>query len=71
MSYKCIKTFSFPNFCYEADESKEQYITVEAGSIWEISDNNYIGGDVHLENDDDLSWIEIEQERFDTYFKEI
>ena len=71
MKYKCIETFKFPNFCYEMDESKEQYVTVEAGSIWEISDNNYIGGDIHLKNDDDLSWIEIGQERFDTYFKEI
>ena len=72
MSYKCIETFKFPNFCYEMDESKEQYVTVEAGSIWEVSDNNYIGGDIHLENhNDDLYWIEITFDDFNKYFKEI
>ena len=71
MRYRCMETFGFPNCYYEIGESKDEYITVRAGTIWETGDANYIGGEVHLDSDDGLSWIEITRDDLEEHFLNI
>ena len=55
MKYKCKETFSFENCCFGDDDAAEEHITVPAASIWEKTDDNFIGGDIHLDSEDGLS----------------
>ena len=70
MKYKCKETFSFENCCFGDDDAAEEYITVPAASIWEKTDDNFIGGDIHLDSEDGLAWIEISRYRLKKYFEE-
>ena len=54
--YKCIKSFSIPEIDFNNFETGE-LLEVKAGETYEIYSDNYIGGDVHLENEN--HWIEI------------
>lgn len=71
--YECIKGFSLPlwdsdNDCFYDNETKE----VEKGSVWEvINGSSIIGGEAHLENVEDLSWIEISNDDLNAYFKDV
>ena len=70
MKYECKETFSFENCCFGADDAAEEYMTVVAGSIWDKTDDNFIGGDIHLDSEDGLSWIEISRYELKKYFEE-
>jgi len=69
MKYKCIKPFSVPYFDGDGMEIENKDFIVEKGSIWEISDESIIGGEIHLENDS--GWLEITNEEFKKCFKQI
>ena len=71
MKYECRETFSFENCCFGDDDKAEEYITVAAGSIWEKTDDSFIGGDIHLDSEDGLSWIEISNEKLENYFRRV
>ena len=66
--YKCIKSFSIPEIDFNNFETGELF-EVKAGETYEIYSDNYIGGDVHLENED--HWIEITFKEFQDYFEEM
>lgn len=42
----------------------DNYINLEAGSEWEITDEDYIGGEIHLNGLTHELWIEISEETF-------
>lgn len=73
MKYKCIKEFHIQMYdedCYEI-ENKFGYVLV--GSIWEVCNYDYSGGDVHLalvSGCDDFGWIEITNEHLEENFME-
>lgn len=68
--YKCIKEFYVDSYD-ESWCSADDYMTVEVGSRWmHTPDDNFIGGDVHLVNMEDFSWIEISFSDLDNYFIE-
>jgi|GEM_PF-5522414 len=47
----------------------EEYIKIEAGTEWEMTDEDYIGGDVHLNGLTDNYWLEIDYDTFRKHFK--
>ena len=70
--YECITQFELPKWNYGRDEFEDEIILVEKGSVWSLTGQEYMcDGDMRLENDDDLSWIEIDEEFLDKYFKDI
>ena len=61
-----------PKWNYGRDEFEDEIILVEKGSVWSLTGQEYMcDGDMRLENDDDLSWIEIDEDTLDKYFKDI
>ena len=44
----------------------DKYIDLEVGSEWQITDDNYIDGDIHLVGQN--LWIELSEETFREYF---
>ena len=71
MTYECIETFSFENYCFGGDEAAEEYITVPVGSIWQKTGDSFIGGEIHLHSENDLSWIEISRNSLAKYFRRV
>ena len=63
MEYMCIQEFSFEN---DYDYTGE-YCTVTKGTKWKIGTDNFVGADVHLD-DDEERWIEISWEDLRKYF---
>ena len=70
--YECTTQFELQKWDYGKDEFEDETLFVEKGSVWSFTGQGYMcGGDIRLENDDDLSWIEIDEEFLDKYFKDI
>lgn len=46
----------------------EEWMDFEAGSEWEITDDSYIGGDIHLDGLSLPAWIEMPEENFRKLF---
>lgn len=73
--YKCIKGFSL-ELCDDDGFCTEEFAHVEENTIWhtpEEENYRFIGGDIRLEIDDDkeLSWIEIASETLGEYFERV
>lgn len=45
-----------------------EYIDLKVNSEWEITDDDYIGGEIHLDGLTHDLWIEISEETFMEYF---
>ena len=69
MFYKCIKEFEYEVYDDYGFPTGE-YKTVKVGTVWEVSSENYIGGEIHLDNIDVLDWIEISRETLKEFFRE-
>ena len=72
--YKCIEEFHLAK-CDEDGFTvlEDEYLSVEEGSIWHIpedKDFRLIGGDIRLENDEEV-WIEISEETLAENFEKI
>lgn len=74
IKYVCIEDFEVP-FCDEDGGTTEKYSKVKKGSQWNLDpENTYTltGAELRLENnDDELDWIEISNERLEKYFVEM
>ena len=46
----------------------DEWLEFEIGSEWEITDDSYIGGDIHLNGLTHNVWIEISRDTFTEYF---
>ena len=56
---------------YDADGfSTGRYMDIKSGTEWQITDESFIGGEVHLEglSDECCGWLEISREVFEEYF---
>ena len=62
--YKCIRSFSFENDNFDGPD----FVTATKGTIWSIGDDDFVGGEVHLDNETDESWIEIGLDDLGKYF---
>lgn len=74
--YKCIYGFSLEMCDDDGFTIQGEYITVEEGSLWRIpedKDYRFIGGEIRLEciKADEVGWIEIPKDMFETYFEKI
>ena len=46
-----------------------RYLDIACGTEWEITDDSYIGGEIHLDGlSDGCGWLEIPTEEFREYF---
>ena len=46
-----------------------RYLDIACGTEWEITDDSYIGGEIHLDGlSDGCGWLEIPKEEFREYF---
>lgn len=67
--YRCIKDFPIEIYD-EYDMPTSEYRDIESGTIWsKDNEADYIGGEVHLDNEDGLEWIEISHETLKIYFE--
>lgn len=54
---------------YDADGfSTGEWLEFEVGSEWECTENDYIGGEIHLEGLSLSYWIELPEDIFKEYF---
>lgn len=69
--YVCMAAISVP-MCDDDGRSIEgAYSVTEIGTVWEITNNSVIGGEVHLEEvGKPWHWLEIPQELFEACFQE-
>lgn len=50
---------------------ENRHSIVETGTVWEIANNDMIGGEIHLEEIGcPWHWLEISKEHFEMYFRE-
>lgn len=68
MKYKCIKDCAVEMY-NENGFGTGEYMNIDIGSIWEQSDDNYLGAEIHLDNPDGLQWIELDNETFEECFE--
>lgn len=71
MRYKCIVEFVIQmcdDDCFMIDND---YRNIPIGSVWEVSDSNLLGGEVHLDSIsgcEDFGWIEVPKEIIENNF---
>ena len=71
MKYRCKKDFPIEIYD-EYDMPTMAYTDIKSGTVWTRDDNeNYIGGEVHLDNEETMEWIEISHETLSEYFEEL
>ena len=65
-------TIELPKWNCDRDEFEDEILLVERCSVWNLIGQWFMcDGEIRLENDDDLSWIEISKECLNKYFKDI
>nr|UVX54335.1 MAG: hypothetical protein [Bacteriophage sp.] len=70
MKYKCVKAFMLDS--YDDDGFYiENCIEIKVGETYEVGNENFIGGDIHLNGINTNKWIEISQEMLEEYFTEV
>ena len=70
--YVCAASFSVPLCDDDGFNIENQMSVVESGTVWEISNNGIIGGEIHLEEiGRPWHWLEISKEHFEMYFREV
>ena len=57
--YRCTKSFALPYFDEDGHECEDKKCYVEKGDIFRRTSANYLGCEVHLEQEPLGNWIEI------------
>lgn len=71
MKYRCKKDFQIEIYDEHGMPTIE-YRDIKSGTVWTRDDNaDYIGGEVHLDNEETMEWIEISHETLREYFEEL
>lgn len=69
--YICTEGFSVQRFDEDGFIIENEYDEIETGSVWEVSDNSIVGGEIHLEEvGRPWHWLEISKKHFERYFQE-
>lgn len=70
--YVCMTAFSVPLCDDDGHSIGGKCSVIETGTVWEITDNDIIGGEIHLEEvGRPWHWLEITKEHFERYFREV
>lgn len=71
--YKCKKSFCVDKYDDDGFLIENSSVVIDKGKIYEIDDGNHtiIGGEIHLDSDEDGSWLEITKEHLEEYFEEV
>lgn len=71
--YRCIKDFSVQECDGDGFEMENSYKNIEKGATYTLDESGHtiIGGEIHLDNIQDGSWLEIGRERLSEYFEEV
>lgn len=72
--FKCINEFYIPKCDDDCFMIENEFGYIPVGSIWELSDSNLLGGEVHLDfisGCGDFGWIEVTNEDFKENFAEV
>lgn len=71
MKYRCKKDFQIEIYDEHCMPTME-YGDIKSGTVWTRDDNaDYIVGEVHLDNEETMEWIEISHETLREYFEEL
>ena len=69
--YVCTEGFSVQRYDEDGFTIENEYDEIEIGSVWEVTDNSIVGGEIHLERiGKPYYWLEITKEHFEMYFRE-
>ncbi len=68
--YRCVDSFMLPEYD-ENGFTTENYLTVKKNSFWYLGKSVLNISDVLLEKEDELTWIEINEQRFLNCFEEV
>lgn len=69
--YVCAASFAVPLCDDDGFTIENQMSVVESGTVWEITNNDMIGGEIHLEEiGRPWHWLEISKEHFERCFQE-
>ena len=69
--YVCIAPLAVPLCDDDGYDMYGKQCVVETGRVWEITDNDVIGGEIHLEEiGKPWRWLEIPRELFEACFEE-
>jgi len=67
--YVCVKSFAVPLCDDDGFTIENRHSVIESGTVWEITNNDMIGGEIHLEEvGRPWHWLEIFKEHFEVYF---
>lgn len=71
--YKCIKSFCVDKYDDDGFMIENDPMVIEEGNIYELDESGHtmIGGEVHLDDIDNGSWLEITKEHLKEYFDEV
>lgn len=71
--YRCKRGFVVD--CYDADGFliEGESVVIDEGKAYSLDNSgvSIIGGTIHLDAEDDLSWLEITPETLSEYFEEV
>lgn len=69
--YRCKKTFCADNYDADGFLIENDSTVIEEGKIYELDESGHtmIGGKVHLDAEDDGSWLEITEKHLGEYFE--
>ena len=69
--YKCVSGLYIERFD-EDGNSTDEFMKIEAGSVWEVDDKaNIIGGEVHIKNPEKLEWLEVSKNTLFLHFEPV
>lgn len=73
MKYRCVKQIVLPKVDKDGFSIENESYTTEIGSIWYDNEEDYrlVGGEVRLELQGALEWIEITKDDLEECFEQI
>lgn len=71
MRYRCKESFAIDKYDEDGNLLENEQHVVEAGELYEISSSTIIGGEIHLDNVNKTSWLELSKESLNGLFEEV
>lgn len=71
--YRCKKNFVVQSYDADGLMIENSEVVINKGALYTLDKTGVtvIGGEIHLDNIADGSWLEIEKERLEEYFEEV
>lgn len=69
--YVCVEDFTISVYDDDGFLIENEYSEIEKGSVWKVTNNNVIGGYIHLQDlERPWHWLELTKEHFEKFFRE-